>query len=95
MHPDGGDLIPGEDRDRYDLERLERAVQALLDAHGRISQENAAMRRKVEEQAKAIRSLEGRVLEANQKRQDVAKRIDELIAQVTHLEDQLGSAEPL
>lgn len=40
-----------------------------------------------------IRSLEEQLLEANQKRQDVAKRIDELISQLDHLDTQLGAAD--
>jgi hypothetical protein len=33
------------------------------------------------------------MLEANQKRQDVAKRIDELVAQLDHLDAQLARPE--
>jgi len=33
------------------------------------------------------------LLEANQKRQDVAKRIDELVAQLDHLDAQLAEPE--
>ena len=40
-----------------------------------------------------IRGLEEQLLEANQKRQDVAKRIDELISQLDHLDAQLGASE--
>lgn len=55
--------------------------------------ENVSLRRKLEQRGHEVQSLEGRLLEANQKRQDVAKRIDELIAQLDHLDGQLGSAE--
>jgi hypothetical protein len=48
---------------------------------------------RLEEKARGIRSLEGQLLEANQKRQDVSKRIDEMIAQLDHLDAQLASAE--
>ena len=41
-----------------------------------------------------IRALEGEVREANQRRQDVAKRIDELITQMDSLDIQLAAAEP-
>ena len=51
------------------------------------------MRRKLEQKGRELRSLEGQLLEANQKRQDVAKRVDELISQLDHLDGQLGSAE--
>ena len=65
---------------------LARAYRSALEDKG-------ALRRRVEEQNRHIRSLEGRLLEANQRRQDVAKRIDELVAQLDHLEGQLGKAE--
>lgn len=51
------------------------------------------LRRKLEEQIHRIRLLEGQLFEANQKRSDVGKRIDELIAQLGHLEAQVGGAE--
>lgn len=44
-----------------------------------------------------MRALEGQLLEANQRRQDVGKRVDELISQLDHLDGeldgQLGAAE--
>ncbi len=42
-----------------------------------------------------MRSLEGKILESNQRRQDVAKRVDELIVEIQQLEDRLGVAEKL
>ena len=84
----GGPLIPDE-RHAYDFQRLERAVAALAEAHGRQCEQGAGLRRKVEEKTRRIRSLEGQLLEANQRRQDVTKRIDEMIAQLDHLESQL------
>jgi hypothetical protein len=35
--------------------------------------------------------LEGDLREAHQRRKDIAKRIDELIGQIDHLDAQLGS----
>ena len=62
----------------------------LAEAHGRARRDNAALRRKLEDSARRVRALEGQLLEANQKRQDVAKRIDELIGQLDHLDAQLA-----
>jgi NADPH-dependent glutamate synthase beta subunit-like oxidoreductase len=93
FHPDGGALIPGDDRDVYDLERLERVITDLVSAYRQAQDESATLRRRVEEKTRRIRTLEGQLLEANQKRQDVAKRIDELISQLDHLDAQLGGAE--
>jgi chromosome segregation ATPase len=90
---DGGPPIPDRGRDDYDFGRLERAVEALAEAYRRLRGENAGLRRKVEEKARRIRGLEERILEANQKRQDVAKRIDELVAQLDHLDAQLARAQ--
>jgi len=86
-------LISDDHRDVFDFERLERVVAALVGAYRELSVENAGLRVKLEEKARGIRSLEGQLLEANQKRQDVSKRIDELIAQLDHLDAQLANAE--
>lgn len=89
----GEPAIPDRDREHFDLGRLEGAVGTLAEAHRRLRGENAGLRRKVEEKARQIRTLEERLLEANQKRQDVAKRIDELLVQLDHLDLQLARAE--
>ena len=52
-----------------------------------------ALRRRLEEKNRRIRTLEEQILEANQKRQDVAKRIDELISQLDHLDAQFAAAD--
>jgi len=90
---DGGPPIPDRARDHDDFGRLERAVEALAEAHRRLRGENAGLRRKVEEKARRIRTLEEKLLQANQKRQDVAKRIDELATQLDHLDAQLARAQ--
>ena len=77
----------------YDLDRLERAILALVEDHARLREERAAMRRSLEERSARITRLEGELLEANQRRQDVAKKLDELIAQMDALDAQLASAE--
>ena len=88
----GAPISVGREKD-YDFKRLERAVKSLARAYRSAQEDKGALRRRVEEQNRHIRSLEGRLLEANQRRQDVAKRIDELVAQLDHLEGQLGQAE--
>ncbi len=55
--------------------------------------ETVSLRRRLEERNRRIRRLKEQLLEANQKRQDVAKRIDELISQLDHLDAQLGAAD--
>lgn len=65
-------------------------MNGLLRAYSRQQDEGASLRRRLEEKNRRIRTLEGQLLEANQKRQDVAKRVDEVIHQLDHLDSQLG-----
>jgi len=53
------------------------------------------MRRELIAREQRIRSLETQLLEANQRRQDTGKRIDELIAELDQLDTQLDSVEPV
>nr|AFD03228.1 hypothetical protein [uncultured bacterium W4-39b] len=88
----GDTSISADDRNVYDFGRLERAVAALADECHVQRGLNAQLRVEVDTQRRRIRSLEGQLLGANQKRQDVAKRIDELIAQIDHLEGEFDGA---
>jgi len=63
-------------------------VADLLDRFERLQSENATLRRKVSENNQRIRHLDEQLIEANQRRQDVGKRIDELIAQIDQLDAQ-------
>jgi septal ring factor EnvC (AmiA/AmiB activator) len=77
--------------DGSDLERLERVVSELAAAYRHQRAENAGLRRELELRGQRIRALDGKILEANQKRQDVVKRIDELIAQIDQLDASFDS----
>ena len=90
---EGGVAISASERSAYDFGRLERAVTELVQARRRQQDELVSLRRRLEERNGRIRSLEEEILEANQRRQDVAKRIDELMAQLDHLDAQLGGAD--
>jgi peptidoglycan hydrolase CwlO-like protein len=68
-------------------------VGELANAYRRQRLENLALRRDLEQKSQRIRALDGKLLEANQKRQDVAKRIDELIAQIDQLDSSFDSVE--
>ena len=61
-------------------EALQQLIETLRDDLGKRDQR--------------IRSLEAQLLDANQRRQDTTKRIDELIGQLDQLDAQLESAEP-
>jgi septal ring factor EnvC (AmiA/AmiB activator) len=88
---EGGLLIPDGTRKDYNFARLERAVAALVDSHERLRNENVALRHDLLESERRVRHLDEQLLEANQRRQDVGKRIDELIAQIDQLDAQFES----
>lgn len=89
----GGPSIPESKSDKYDFQRLEKAVAKLAAAYRRQCAENAGLRREIEQRSQRIRGFEGKLLEANQKRQDVLKRIDELIAQIDQLDASFDSVD--
>jgi len=80
-------------QEAYGFDRLERAVAALVEQHERMQKENGELRRGLAEKAEQLRLVEAELLEANQRRKDVAKRVDDLIAQLDQLDAQLGSVE--
>jgi chromosome segregation ATPase len=77
----------------FDVARLERAVSALIDGADRLRQENRQLREQLAARTQRIQALESDLRHANQRRQDVAKRIDELIVQIDQLDAQLGTGE--
>jgi chromosome segregation ATPase len=94
----GGTAIPSDEStdvvDRgYDFERLEHAVAALVEQHERMQKQNGTLRAELSDRGERIRVLEAQVLDANQRRRDVTKRIDELIEQIDQLDAQLESLE--
>ncbi len=66
-------------------------IARLVSDHHRVQRENTALRAELEKQRRDLHALDGKLLEANQRRQDVTKRIDELIAQIDQLEAQLDA----
>lgn len=62
-----------------------------MEEHQRLRAENASLRDDVADRRERIRALEAKVLELNQVRQDVGKRIDNLVAQIDTLDTALGS----
>lgn len=85
----GGDAIsdsePKLTRER-NFERLDRLVRSLVEKYRLLYAENASLRADLEKRDSRIRSLDGQILEMNQSRQDAAKRIDDLIAQLDQLD---------
>ena len=74
----------------YDFDRLERAVTKLVEQQRALRQENARLIRELGDRDHRIGVLEGQILELNQRRQDVGKRVDELISQIEHLDARFG-----
>jgi septal ring factor EnvC (AmiA/AmiB activator) len=85
----GGDAISDSEskatRER-NFERLDRLVRSLVEKYRLLYAENASLRADLEERDSRIRSLDDQILEMNQNRQDAAKRIDDLIAQLDQLD---------
>lgn len=82
---------PPED---WSWDRLERVVTLLVEDQQRLRRELAAVRGALDDREQRIRRLEEQLLQANQRRQDTGKRIDELISQLDQLDAQLAAVEP-
>jgi chromosome segregation ATPase len=65
-------------------------VRSLVERYLGLRRENAGLERELEESRGRIAALDGEVFELNQRRQEVSKRIDELISQLQHLEAHFG-----
>jgi chromosome segregation ATPase len=91
-HSVGGSPISSQADTTYGFERLERAVTKLVEEHRALRRENARLIRELGDRDHRIGVLEGQILELNQRRQDVGKRIDELISQIEHLDTRLGAS---
>lgn len=64
-------------------------MTALAASHRHLLTENARIRRELGEATRRVRTLDGQLIAANQRRQDASKRIDELIAHLDQLDSQL------
>jgi septal ring factor EnvC (AmiA/AmiB activator) len=72
-----------------EIDRLERAVLALAERFIGLRDENAKLARDVAERDQLIAQLEAEARHQNQRRRDVAQRIDELVAQIEQVEGRL------
>jgi len=82
----------GEQRDLENFERLDRLVRSLLERYSALQAETSGLRSQLEERDARVRALEEQVLEMNQVRQDVGKRLDDLITQIDHLDAQVAGS---
>jgi translation initiation factor 2B subunit (eIF-2B alpha/beta/delta family) len=83
-------FIPGKTSTDADFDRLEIAISKLTESHGKLREENVVLRNEIEEGARRMRALDSDLLDANQRRQDAYKRIDELISHLDQLDAQLA-----
>jgi archaellum component FlaC len=84
-------LIPAGTEKSNEFERLEQAVSVLVEKYRVLRAEATKLRQELEAKEGRIHALDEQVLELNQSRQDVAKRIDDLIAHIDHLDAQFGA----
>lgn len=84
------DPSPDQSPDQKEgFDRLEAAVARLAESHRHLQTENAKIRRDFGDATRRVRTLDGQLIAANQRRQDACKRIDELIAHLDQLDSQL------
>ena len=67
-------------------------MRSLVEKYRVLQGENASLRAELEGRDSRIRSLDDQILEMNQNRQDAAKRIDDLIAQIDQLDERFGAS---
>ena len=77
----------------YGFDRLELAVTALVERCEGLEGECADLQKQLRQRDDRLNVLEAELIDANQLRQDVGKRIDELIAQIDLLDAQLEGGE--
>ncbi len=77
----------------YGFDRLEAAVTALAERCEGLQQECADLRGQLSDRNARLNAREAELIDANQLRQEVGKRIDELIAQIDLLDGQLEDDE--
>ncbi len=75
-----------------DLDRLERVVRALAAQGQKLQRENAKLRGQLDERDRRIQTLDDKLLDLNQHRQDALKRLDDLIAQVDQVDARLEAS---
>jgi chromosome segregation ATPase len=78
-------------KDERSFERLDRLVRSLVEQYRLLQGENASLTAELDGRDSRILALADQIREMNQTRHDAAKRIDDLIAQVDHLDARFGA----
>lgn len=76
------------------MARLERLTQTLVERYRGLREEREALRGELDEREERIRSLEARLAELGQGRQEAAKRLDQLLERIDRLDGRLVPAAP-
>ena len=77
----------------YGYARLEQAVDALLQAHARLRDENERLTATLEASTKQVGALEAELEEQERRRLEARQRIDALVATLDQLDARLERAE--
>lgn len=77
----------------YDYPRLQRAVEALLEAHEQLRAENAELRATVAAGGKQVGDLDSTLRDERRRREAAIARIDALVTRLDQLGDRLEHAE--
>lgn len=64
-----------------------------MEGYERVRTENRELRETLSQRDQHIRSLDAKIREANQRRQDVGKHIDDLIAQIDQIDARFEAQE--
>ena len=72
--------------DASQFERLEALVRTLVDRHRALALEREQLRARLTQRDARVRALDTQLVQLNQTRRDAAKRIDELVAQLDHVQ---------
>ena len=73
------------------LQRLGTLIRTVVERCRALEDDNRSLRAELVGREERIRDLDERLLHLHQSRQDAAKRLDELISRLDHLDEQLAA----
>ncbi len=80
---------PAARADASKFERLEALVRELIERHGALVTERARLQERLAQREARLQFLDAQLVESNQTRRDAAKRVDELIAQLERVQQEV------
>lgn len=89
----------GTSSDAYDFQRLERAVEYLIDEHGKLARENerierehAALREELVERERRLTSLESELQAERGRRRAAVEGVDKILGRLEQLQTSVAEA---